>query len=295
MSSQLGPITLSSAAIPPVATTSMTVAANLNANAVPPAVTPFDPNNAAASSNGSTSFQVYDSLGNAHTVNVYFCNTAPGQWTYHEVANGSEVSGGTPGKNVEIGSGQLSFDANGDLSNVTPTGGSVTFNGANAQTIAFNVGTPTSSGGTGRDGLTQNGGTGGASDVAVSAQSQNGYASGDLSGIQIGADGTVSGQYTNGQTLAVGQLAVASFQSNNGLSSVGQNLWAATQQSGSAALGTAGSGGRGAIQSGALEESNVDIATQFVDLIAHQQGYEANSKTITTVDQMLSTLQNMIS
>ena len=92
---------------------------------------------------------------------------------------------------------------------------------------------------------------------------------------------TVSGVYTNGQTIAIAQMAVAKFQNDQGLGQAGQNCWTATQDSGQAAVGSAGTGGRAAIVSGSLEESNVDIATQFIDLIAHQRGFEANSKTIT--------------
>ena len=123
----------------------------------------------------------------------------------------------------------------------------MTFNGANPQSLNLNLGSQTSTGGTGLDGTTQFGST-----SAVASQSQDGYASGALSGVQIGADGTVSGVYTNGQTIAVAQLAVAKFQSNDGLASAGQNVWAATTQSGAAALGAAGSGGRGGIAAGAL-------------------------------------------
>jgi flagellar hook protein FlgE len=287
MSSQLGSITLPTAALSPKATDSMTVTANLDANATPPA-TPWDPQNPSTTSNFSTSMTVYDTLGNAHNVNVYFENTGPNQWNYHVEANGSEVQGGTPGQNDEFANGTLTFSSSGALQSETNAGGSVTFNGGTAQTIGFNFGSQVANGGTGLDGMTQFGGS-----SVVSSQSQDGYASGALSGVQVGSDGTVSGVYTNGQTIAVAQLAIAKFQSNTGLQNVGQNLWAATNQSGTAALGAAGSGGRGPIVSGALEESNVDIASQFVDLIAHQQGFQANSKVIQTASQMLQTLMQM--
>ena len=126
-----------------------------------------------------------------------------------------------------------------------------------------------------------------------SSQGQDGYSSGSLSAIKIGPDGTVSGSYSNGQTVAVGQLALAKFSSNDGLAQAGQNLWAATKASGDAALGAAGGGGRGALIVGSLEQSNVDIAAQFVDLIAHQRAFQASSKTITTADQMLQDLMQI--
>jgi flagellar hook protein FlgE len=121
----------------------------------------------------------------------------------------------------------------------------------------------------------------------VSAQSQDGYSSGSLSSLSIDSSGVVSGVYTNGQTIAVAQLAVAKFQNNQGLGQAGSNCWTATPDSGTPAVGAAGTGGRAAMVSGSLEASNVDIATQFTDLIAHQRGFEANSKTVTTADQML--------
>src|SRR5579883_223353 len=191
LSSQLGPITLQTAALSPKPTSAMHVTANLNANATPPAAA-WDPQNPATTSNFSTTLDVYDSLGNSHQVGVYFVNTGSNTWDYHVVANGGEVQGGTPGQNDEFASGQLTFDASGALQSVTPNGGQVTFNGAQQQTIALDIGTSIASGGTGLDGVTQFG-----SPSDVSSQSQDGYASGDLSGVKIGQDGTVSGVYTN--------------------------------------------------------------------------------------------------
>ena len=288
LSTQLGPITLQNTALPPKTTANLTVTANLDATATPPAL-PWDPQNPSTTSNFATSMNVYDSLGNAHQVQVDFVNTGPNSWTYHMLANGGEVQGGTAGQNVEIGSGTVQFNSNGSLQSVTPTGGSVSFNGASAQNLTVNLGSQTATGGTGLDGTTQFG-----NPSAVASQSQDGYASGSLSGVQIGSDGTVSGVYTNGQSIAVAQLAVAKFQSNDGLSDAGQNVWEATTQSGAAALGAAGSGGRGSLASGSLEQSNVDISSQFVDLIAHQQGFQANSKTIQTADQMLQSLMQIV-
>jgi flagellar hook protein FlgE len=114
-----------------------------------------------------------------------------------------------------------------------------------------------------------------------------------LSGITVDGTGVVKGLYTNGQKLAIGQLAIAKFRSNEGLGAAGHNMWIETRESGNAAMGTAGSGGRAAVSAGAIEQSNVDLAGQFVDLIAHQRAFEANSKTITTADEMLQQLENI--
>ncbi|MGO8992331.1 MAG: flagellar hook protein FlgE [Polyangiaceae bacterium] len=278
-----GPITVGTAALSPKVTTTLTIAANLNSSDVPP-TTAWNAQNPGPTSNFSTSMQVYDSLGDAHTMNVYFQNDGGGQWTYHVLANGSEVQGGTAGQNSEIATGTLTFNTNGSLqSNTLTAGGTVSFNGATAnQPLTFSFGTPIASGGTGLDGITQFG-----SPDSVSAQSQDGYASGALSSLSIDNSGVVSGVYTNGQTIAIAQMAVAKFQNDQGLGQAGQNCWTATPDSGAAAVGAAGTGAMPSIVSGSLETSNVDIATQFTDLIAHQRGFEANSKTITTADQML--------
>jgi hypothetical protein len=127
----------------------------------------------------------------------------------------------------------------------------------------------------------------------VAAQSQDGYAAGSLSNLRVEGDGTVNGVYTNGQTVPVGRLAVARFRANEGLAGAGHSLWVATRDSGEAALGAAGSGGRASVVAGALEQSNVDVSQQFVDLISHQRAFQASSKTITTADQMLQELMNI--
>ena len=287
-STSLSGINLPSAPIPPKATTSMKISANLDSSATVPAGA-WDPANPSATSNLATSMTVYDSLGNGHTVDVYFRKNASGNWDYRALAKGSELSPPTTG-NVEVATGSLNFDSSGKLQSSAMTGGgTVSFDGASAaQPISFDFGKPISAGGSGTEGVTQYG-----SASSISAQSQDGYASGALSGVKIGADGTVSGVYTNGQTIPAGQLAIAKFRSNDGLGRAGQNLWVATNESGQAALGAVGTGGRAALVSGALEQSNVDVTQQFVELISHQRAFQANSKTITTADQMLQELMQI--
>lgn len=291
-------IQVPTAAISPNATTTMTVTANLDSNAAVPTAA-WNAQNPAATSNFSTSISVFDSLGNAHTVDVYFRKTGAGAWEYHALGKAGEVTTPAPGAPTDVytqlGTGTMTFTTSGALQSLTPNPPTmgVTFTGAAAQTITADFGnaiTPPVGGtaGTGLDGITQ---FSGASNV--SSQQQNGYASGSLSGIGVDGTGVVRGMYTNGQQLAIGQLAIAKFQANESLGRAGNNMWIETRESGNAALGTAGSGGRGAVSSGALEGSNVDLAQQFVDLIAHQRAFEANSKTITTADEMLQTLQNI--
>jgi flagellar hook protein FlgE len=273
-------------ALPAHATANGTITANLDAgSAVPTAA--FDVTDPANTSNYSTAMTVYDSLGQAHDVDVYFAKTSAGNFDWHAVAKGDDLNPPQPGVNVELGTGTLNFTANGALNSVTGNTFTADFGGGAAagQTVTLNFGKSIAAGGTGLDGTTQY-----ASPSNVSSQSQDGYASGDFSGVAVDGQGVVTGMYTNGQQLAIGQLAIAKFRSNDGLGRAGQNLWIETRDSGSVAFGTASSGGRGAVSAGALEGSNVDLATEFVGLIQHQRSFSANSKTITTADEMLQEL-----
>lgn len=282
-------ITVPTSALLPKPTTELTITANLDATSQVPTAA-WSTANPGSTSNFSTNMKVYDSLGNAHDVSVYFRKTAAGAWDYHALVNGGEVAGGTPGVNFEIATGNLTFDSTGALqSSATTLGGTVSFVGATAsQPLAFDFGTGIAAGGTGLGGTTQFG-----SKSNVSSQGQDGYASGDLTGVKVDGEGVVSGTYSNGQSIPVGKLAIAKFRSNEGLGRAGHGLWVKTDASGDVALGTAGSGGRAAIVSGALEQSNVDVAQQFVDLIAHQRAFQGNSKTITTADEMLQEIVNL--
>jgi flagellar hook protein FlgE len=115
-----------------------------------------------------------------------------------------------------------------------------------------------------------------------------------LQSYSIGTDGVITGLFTNGLTRPLAQIATAVFPNANGLESIGGNLWQSTDNSGVPVVGTPQSGGRGAINSGYLEQSNVDISTEFTNLIVTQRGFQANTKVVTTVDQMLQDLINMI-
>lgn len=288
-SATVGSIQVPTSGIPPRATSQLTIAANLDATATTPTGA-WDPTNPAATSNFSTTMTVYDSLGNAHSVNVYLRKTGANAWEYHALANGAEVTGGTAGRASEIATGTLTFNTSGALQSQTSTsGGTVSFNGARpGQALTFDFGTPVASGGTGLTGMTQFG-----SPSTLTSQRQDGYAPGDLSNVRVDSNGTVNGVFTNGQTVAIAKLAVARFRSNDGLARAGHNVWAATRDSGEAAVGAAGEGGRASVVAGALEQSNVDVTQQFVELIGHQRSFQANSKTITTADQMLQELMNI--
>jgi len=276
-------------ALPAHATEAGSIVANLDASEDIPAL-PFDETDPANTSNFSTSMTVYDSLGTAHTLDVYFNKTATNEWEYHAVVAGDDLDPADPGVNHEVGTGTLSFNTDGALQTITG-GGTVTVDwmGATAgQEITLNLGTAIDDAGTGLDGITQF-----SSPENVSSQSQDGYTSGDFSGVTVDGQGVVMGLYTNGEQLAIAQLGVAKFRSNDGLGRAGQNLWIETRESGEAAMGHAGTGGRGAVSAGTLEGSNVDLAEEFVGLIQHQRSFSANSKTITTADEMLQELINI--
>jgi flagellar hook protein FlgE len=281
-------VTAPTAALPAKATAAVSITANIDADATVPAAA-FDPQNPANTSNFSTTMSVYDTLGNSHTMNVYFAKTADNTWDYHVVVPGADLNPPVAG-NSEVGNGSLAFTTSGALNTVTTgTAISASFAGATgAQAITLNFGTAIADGGTGLDGTTQFG-----SPSNVSSQSQDGYASGDFSGVSVDGQGVVTGLYTNGQKIPMSQLAIAKFRDDDGLGRAGQNLWIDTRDSGTAAMGTAGSGGRGSTTGGALEGSNVDLASEFVSMIQHQRSFSANSKTITTADQMLQELINI--
>ena len=285
----LSDVTAPTAALPARATTALSITANIDSSATTPALA-WDPQDPANTANFSTTMSIYDSLGNAHTADVYFRKTADNAWDYHVLVPGADLNPPVVG-NSEVGSGALTFTTNGALNTATVTTAvSASFGGGAtaAQAITVDFGTSIAAGGTGLDGTTQFAGP-----SNVSAQKQDGYASGDFSGVSVDGQGVVTGLYTNGEKIAMSQLGIAKFRSNDGLGRAGQNLWISTRESGTAAMGTAGSGGRGATTGGALEGSNVDLASEFVSMIQHQRSFSANSKTITTADEMLQELINL--
>lgn len=272
--------------VPPQATTSINVAANLNSEAtsspVPPA---FDPNNAEATSNFSTSVTVFDSLGDGHNVDVYFRNAGGGTWEWFALVDGAEITGGAPGVPEQEANGTLQFTTDGFLDVETTAASSFDFlNATAAQAITFDFGDAiTTDAGLGTGGTTSY-----ASTSNVVAINQDGFASGALAGITTGPDGVVVGTFTNGTRRAVAQIAVAKFQNNQGLVRGGGGLFTRADESGVELIGAAGSGGRGAVVGQTLEQSNVDLAKEFVDMINFQRGFQANSRTIRTADEMLT-------
>jgi flagellar hook protein FlgE len=244
------------------------------------------------SSNHNTAITVYDSLGNPHAVTVYFRKSAEAPtgntWNWYAVTSGSDTMSG----NTEIqAAGQLVFNSQGALYSEDTTYSSFNFNGgaAQAQSIAFDFGDNIlTEGGTGYKGSSQFG-----SESATLFQTQDGYSSGALKSVSIGGDGVVTGSFTNGQNMGLGIVALANFTNVNGLTKQGNGLYGVTNSSGQPLVGQGGKSGMGSISSNSIELSNVDLAAEFVKLITFQRGFQANSKTITTTDEMLNDVVNL--
>jgi len=236
--------------------------------------------NASTAAGGSfqSPISVYDSLGNSHVLTVTYTMSAPGTWNYNVTIPSTDVQGGT-GATTMVGSGTLSFDSSGQL--VSPAG-PIPVNvppladGAAALNLNWDL-----TDANGNSLLTQT-----ASPSSNNATDQDGFAAGVLSTYSIQPDGTVEATFSNGQTEAIGQIAVASFANSEGLTMDGDNQYSSTAASGAAVIGTAGTAGRGTIAGSSVEQSNVDMATQFSELIVYQRAYEANAKAITAFDQM---------
>ena len=255
--------------------------------------TVFDPTAATY----STALNVYDTLGSPHTITLYFKKVSSNNWEWYaamssdDLDNGVPNSDGTPQPMMVGGGGTLEFNPNGSLKEVTGNR-DVYFNFAGGadllQSIDIDFGTSSSEGGSGLDGTTQY-----ANASATFSQSQDGFPAGSLSGVSVGRDGLISGVFSNGEIKPLAQLALAMFQSPWGLVKEGNNLWAETVESGNVSIGLPKTAGRGEIAANSLEQSNVDIATEFVRMIAAQRAYQANARMITTSDDLLNEVVNL--
>jgi flagellar hook protein FlgE len=264
----------------PHATTSATLSVNLAPASAPLTFDPANPG-ATTSSSFSTSVTVFDSLGASHRVDVYFTPQGPGQWQWHAMVDGGDLTGGTAGQQTQIAAGTMTFDSNGALTAQTTTSSSASFlNATPNQAIQFSFGTPGTGGAS-----TQNAG-----ESNVKSSSQDGYGAGVLADLQVGSDGTLTAVYSNGQSHSVARLALAQFGAEGSLRRAGDQLFEATQGSGEARISAAATGGRGSIVGGALEGSNVDLGSELVTLIAYQRAFQANARSVTTADEVLQDL-----
>jgi len=242
--------------------------------------------NSSTTYNYSQSVQAYDSLGGSQTVNMYFQKTAANTWNVF-----AGVAGGAA---QQIG--QANFGNSGSLAGVqqytagppaslapSATPDTLSFSipntdgSATPQTLTLNL-----------TGTTQFGSTDGTNNLT-----QNGYAAGQLTNFSIGSNGVITGNYSNGQTTALGQVVLANFNNPNGLADLGNNVYQQTSESGVAQVSTPGSTNHGTLQGGAVEESNVDLTNELVNLITAQRNYQANAQTIKTQQTVDQTLINL--
>ncbi len=281
---------------PPRATQQVGINANLDSRSSI-IVGGFDITDPNGTSNFSTSLTVYDSLGIGHDITSYFTKTAANNWSWNVVGDASEVSSTVfSGNNALIASGAITFTTNGELDTESGAtyynagGTGIDFNGATIpQVVAFDFGTSiTTDGGTGLDGTTQFG-----SESATLFLSQDGFASGTLSNLNIDEDGMITGIFTNGQSRVLAQVAIAKFNAPKELIKVGRNLFGESFASGQSITGAPSAGGLGRILSHSLELSNVDLAEEFIKMISAQRGFQANSTTITTTDDLLQEVLNI--
>jgi flagellar hook protein FlgE len=258
----------------PNPTDTVSASLNLNSASSPPTTSPFDPLDP-SSYNDSTSTTVYDSLGTAHTSTLYFRKTGANAWQGYQYVDGNNVS---VGGNASF---PLTFSSSGALT--APAGG----------TVAMDAYTPSGGGAPLNMTLDFNGSTQYGTDFAVNNLTQDGYSSGRLAGVDIDSEGVVFARYTNGQSSALGKVAMAKFNNEQGLRQLGDTAWSESFASGNVQLGEAGTSSFGQIQSGALEASNVDVAEQLVNLITAQRNFQANAQVIQTGDQITQAIINL--
>jgi len=311
--STIGDLVLTTTQQPGSPTTTVDMSGNLFSQAL--AATPTtaqllaDPANPAISQ-FSSGIRVYDSQGSGHDLTVYFTKTAANTWSYSVLASNSEVTVtagnfDTNSGNALVAQGTLGFDGAGLLDTesaltyfnaggtgidfTSPVGSTIPTAPTGNQQIAFDFGTSiTTDGGPGTDGMLQQG----APSVLLTL-SQDGFANGTLTGTSIGEDGLITGTFSNGVTQSLGQVSLTRFINPNGLLAVGRNLFLQAAESGTPLVGAPDSGAFGKIFASTLETSNVDLGDQLVEMIRMQRGFQANSRIVTTTNDLLGELVNL--
>lgn len=288
----LGDLVISTASQPPQITggvlqaftggTGVNMVMNLDSRSTVPVTAIFSPSDP-TSYTRSTSLQVYDSLGNAHTLTQYFVATStPGTWDLH-----ATIDGNTP-VSFPVVPTPLTFNTSGQLTTVMPLQMTIDLDAAATANGTINNASQYILSNLDFTGSSQYG-----SPFGVTSATQDGYAAGELAGFNIGQDGVLQGRYTNGQTRTLGMVALANFANPQGLKSLGDNQWSESPDSGSALLGQPGAAGLGVLQSSATEDSNVDLTQELVNMIVAQRAYQANAQTIKTQDAIQQTLMNL--
>lgn len=283
----LGDLKLDTTALAPKASTTIKAVANLDATqaAIVSTFSRTDP----TTYGNSTSLTVYDSLGDPVVVTTYFRKTATANtwqaytWITNKAGTPTEVlpTGLTAGNPAT-----LTFSSSGALSSVSPAVGSTL-------TVSYQATSPGTGAANLSLGLDLTGTSQYGSAFSVNSLTQDGYASGNLSGVNIDDTGVVQARYTNGQSRTLGQIALANFSAPQGLQQLGDTSWAETYKSGAALVAAPGTSNLGLIQSGALEGANVDMTEQLVSMITAQRNFQANAQVITTADAITQTIINI--
>lgn len=294
LSTRLTDVRIPSGQIPPQATTKLTINVNLDARSEIKKE-PFDIAKPEESSNFSNTQTVFDSHGRSHQCTVFYRKAQDSldgsTWEWHATVDGKETVDPGETQLKEFASGTVSFDSSGNLLKEVIEKSDVTFNkGARpGQKIEFDFG----------NNIVDEGGKGVGSSTCISSNSntifhkQDGFESGNLKAIKIGLDGVVTGVFTNGIQRDISAIALATFESEAGLEKAGRNQFYQTISSGPPKIGMAQSGSRGSLYASALEESNVDLASEFVQMILTQRSFQANSRSVTTTDSMMEEIINL--
>lgn len=273
-----GPLQISQNALPPQATSGLSLGLNLDSASTP--ISGSININNPASYNYSTTSTVYDSLGTPQLLTTYYQLSSGASGSGETWNTAYSVTGTTGASGITSGTlGTLQFTSTGQVSGTSSGSvGPVTWaDGASASTIAVNFSGSTN----------YNAGN------AVITASSNGYGVGQLSGLSIDPSGNVFARYSNGESQVLGQITLTRFPDNNGLQNIGNNYWVQTYASGQPLTGTPGSTNLGVLQSGAVEQSNVDLSQSLVNLIVAQQAYQANAQTIKTQNTVVQTLLSL--
>lgn len=255
-----GPIVVNTTFNAPTATTTEKIGGNLDASS-PVNVT------------SGLTITVYDSLGSAHQMQLVFQKTAGNTWTM-------SVTPAEPGVTATLSSTSATFSTTGAYTGTNPITLTVNYpagGGTTPQTITLDLSQVTQY----------------SNSSSLSVTAQDGYTSGQLLSTSFGENGEIFGTYSNGQTQLLGQLALASFTNPDGLARMGGNIYQLTPASGTAQIGTANTGGRGSINPGDLEQSNVDLSQQFTQMITAQRGFEASSSVVRTANSILQSVINL--
>lgn len=281
----------------PKATASVNETLNLNSSAAIATVQPFDATDT-DSYNYTFSTDIFDSQGNSHTMSQYFVKDDTNAWTMYTTIDG--VNPANPASTTPFAA-KLTFNSDGSLATTNSTDMTVDANGKltmtnwvpaakNAAGVLAGNGTTAAVGGvTLNIAKTSSYNT----TSAVTAKSQDGYATGSLSSLSIGTDGNIFGSYSNGQSKTIGQVALANFANVQGLTPNGGTGWRESSASGVPIVGAPNSGTMGVLTAGSLEDSNVDLTSELVNLIKAQSNYQANAKTISTESTIMQTIIQM--